>query len=94
MKYFEVTKAEAIDILKKSKGDKIMIAIQDLEHDDGVGIFCPHLKSECESMIFEAKTIASMSDDFIKQLDLFTEKQLDLRNIQSIGYRKIVIMRC
>lgn len=93
MKYIEVTKKEAIDILKKSKGDKVMIAIQDMGHDD-VGMFCPHLKSECENMIYEAETIASMSDDFIKQLDLFSEKQLDLMNIKSIGYRKIILLKC
>lgn len=94
MKYIEVTKQEAIDILKNSKGDKVMIAVQDLEHDEEVNSFCPHLKSECENLIGEAKTIAAITDDFVKQLDLFTERQLDLRNIQAIGYRKVILLRC
>ena len=93
MKIIEMTTEEAINVLKESKGKVVMVAMQDLEHEEDMGSFFPHLKSECENIIGEAKTIVLSTDHFIRQLDLFTEKQLDLRNIQAIGYRKIILMK-
>lgn len=93
MKYVEMTTDEAIEVLKKSKGKKVLVAIQDLENNDEEIIFYPKLKEDCESMIEEAKTISSACDDFVKKLDLFTEKQKDLMNIQPHGFLKTILLR-
>lgn len=92
MKYVEMTIDEAIEMLNNSKGKKVLVAIQDLEKDEPA-LFCQRLKKECESMICEAKTVASQCDDFVKQLNLFTEKQKDLMNIQHRGKLKIILLR-
>ena len=89
-----MTTEEAIEVLKESKGKVVMVAMQDLEREEDMGAYYPHLKFDCEKIIGEAKTVVLSTDDFIRQLDLFTEKQLDLRNIQAIGYRKIILMKC
>ena len=91
MKYVEVTTDESIEILRKSKGKKILVAIQDLENDNEDVVFCQKLKSDCEIIIQEAQTISSMCDDFVKKLDVFTEQQ-DLINIQPIGIQGTILL--
>lgn len=93
MKYIEMTTEEAIEVLKKSKGKKVLVTIQDLENNNEDIVFCPKLKEECENMILEAKTISSACDDFVKKLDLFTEKQKDLMNIQAHGFQQTILIR-
>ena len=92
MKYIEMTVDEAIEILQNSKGKKVMVAIRDLEHDEPT-LFCPRLKTECETMIYEAETIASACDEFVKQLRLYTEKQKDIVNIRNVGYQQIILFK-
>lgn len=91
MKYVEMTTDEAIDVLRKSKGKKVLVAIQDLESEEDV-IFCQKLKSDCEAMIRDAETISSICDDFVKKLDVFTVKQ-NLMNIQPYGLQKTILIR-
>jgi hypothetical protein len=93
MNYVEMTTEEAIEVLRKSKGKKVLVAIKDLENDDDDAIFYQKLKSDCEIMIQEAQTVSSMCDDFVKKLDLFTEKQRDLFNIKPIGLKKTILLR-
>jgi transcription initiation factor IIF auxiliary subunit len=93
MNYVEMTTEEAIKVLRKSKGKKVLVAIKDLENDDDDAIFYQKLKSDCESMIQEAQTVSSMCDEFVKKLDLFTEKQRDLFNIKPIGLKKTILLR-
>lgn len=88
----EMTKEEAIKMLKKAKGKTVLVAIQDLEHNK-FGPFRLNHKTECESMITEAKTIFSNHDDFVKMLNLFTEQQKDLMNITPHGFRKIILLK-
>lgn len=92
MKVIEVSSERAIELLQKSKGKKVLVAIQDLECDDIVP-FSPVLKKECESMIEDAETLISLADDFVKQLRLFTEKQNDLENIRAVGHQQIILLR-
>ena len=91
MNYVEMTTEEAIEVLRKSKGKKVLVAIKDLENDDDA-IFYQKLKSDCEIMIQEAQTVSSMCDDFVKKLDVFTERQRDLMNIQPYGLRKTILL--
>lgn len=92
MNYIEMTTDEAIEFLRQSKDKKVLVAIQDLESDEPA-FFYQRLKVECESMIFEAKTISSICDDFVKKLDVFTEKQKDLMNIEPHGLQKTILLR-
>lgn len=92
MRCVEMTTDEAIEVLKKSKGKKVLVAVQDLKTDEEA-LFYPRLKMDCVNMIEEAKTISSACDDFVKQLRLFTEKQLDLMNIRPEGLQKTILLK-
>lgn len=92
MKVIELTSEEAIELLQNSKGKKVLVAIQDLQCDDIVP-FSPIMKKECEAMIYNAETLISTADDFVKQLKLFTEKQRDLENIRAVGYQQIILLK-
>lgn len=92
MNYVEMTTEEAIEVLRNSKGKKVLVAIQDLENNDDA-IFYQKLKSDCENMVREAQTVASFCDDFVKKLDLFTEKQRDLFNIRPNGIRSTIVLK-
>lgn len=92
MNYVEMTTEEAIEVLRKSKGKKVLVAIKDLKNDDDA-ILYQKLKSDCEIMIQEAQTVLSMCDDFVKKLDVFTEKQRDLFNIKPIGLQKTILLK-
>lgn len=93
LNYLEVTTEEAIEMLRTSNSKKVLVAIQNLEDGDDEIVFCRWLKSECESIIQEAKTITSMCDDFVKKLDLYTEQQKDLYNIQPHGLQKTILLQ-
>lgn len=90
MNYVEMTTDEAIEVLRKSKGKKVLVAIKNLE-DDNDAIFYQKLKSECEAMIREAKTISSACDEFVKKLDLFTTKQ-NILDIKKMGLCKTILL--
>lgn len=92
MRYVEMTTDEAIEVLKKSKGKKVLVAIQDLSNDEPA-LFYPKLKSDCMVMIQEAETISSACDDFVRQLRLFSEKQRDLMDIIPEGLQKTILLR-
>ena len=92
MNYVEVTTEEAINILKQSKGKKVLVAIQNLEDDDCDIAFVQKKKEECEKLLENVKTVASSVDDLVKQLRCFTEKQ-DIKNIRPIGVQKTVLLK-
>lgn len=92
MRYVEMTAEEAIEVLKKSKGKKVLVAIQDLKTEKPVS-FYPRLKSDCLLMIKEAETISSACDDFVRQLRLFSEKQRDLMNIVPEGLQRTILLK-
>ena len=92
MKYVEMTTDEAIEVLKKSKGKKVLVAIQDLEKDASP-MFFPKLKTDCVSLFEDAETTISVCDDFVKQLRLFTERQRDIMNIEPHGIQKTILIR-
>lgn len=90
MQYVETTIEEAIK--RCNKNEKVLVAIQNLEEDDIDIIFIPKKREEY-GMIFEnVKTVASICDDFINQLRLFTERQ-DIYNIIPKGFQKTVMLK-
>ena len=90
MPYVEMTVEEAIKKCKKNA--KILVATQDLADDDVDIIFVPKREHEYAEVFEDVKTVASLCDDFVKQLKLFTEKQ-DIRNIRPYGIQKTVLLR-
>ena len=90
MQYVEMTIEEAMKRCRKNK--KVLVAVQDLKDDNIDIVFVPKKRSEYDSMFKDVKTVASLCDDFVKQLKLFTEKQ-DIYNIQPIGIQKIILLK-
>lgn len=90
MQYIEMSVEEAMKKCKKNA--KILVAIQDLA-DESVDIVFVHKRGGDYKDVFEdVKTVASLCDDFISQLKLFTEKQ-DIRDIRPYGIQKTVMLR-
>ncbi len=90
MKYVEMTIEEAMKCCNKN--NKVLVAIQDLEENDTDIIFVKKRREEYNDLFGDVQTVASLCDDFVKKLDLFTEKQ-DIKKIQPYGFRKIVILQ-
>lgn len=91
MYYAEMTIEEAMK--KCNKNTKVLVAIQDLEKEDDEIVFVQKKKREYGSIFEDAKTVLSMCDDFIKELNVFTEKQPDIYNIRPHGLQKIVLLK-
>lgn len=89
--YVEMTIEEAMK--KCNKHTKVLVAIQDLEKEDDEIVFVQKKKREYGSIFEDAKTVLSMCDDFIKELNVFTEKQPDIYNIRPHGLQKIVLLK-
>lgn len=89
--YIEMTIEEAMK--KCNKNTKVLVAIQDLEKEDDEIVFVQKKKREYDSIFEDAKTVLSMCDDFIKELNVFTEKQPDIYNIRPHGLQKIVLLK-
>lgn len=90
MKYIEMSVEDAIKRCKKNA--KILVAIQDLEDDNVDIVFVQKKGSDYQQIFQDVETVASLCDDFVKQLKLFTEKQ-DIRNIRPYGKQKTVLLR-
>ena len=71
----------------------MLVAIQDLEDSKPVNLdYVLKDLSEYPTIFEDVQTVASMCDDFVKQLRLFTEKQ-NLLNIKPRGQQRIVLLR-
>ena len=90
MKYVEMSIEDAIKRCKKNA--KILVATQDLADNDTNIIFIQKRGSDYKEVFEDVKTVASLSDDLVEQLNLFTEKQ-DIMNIRPYGMQRIVILR-
>lgn len=90
MRYVEVPIEEAIKRCKKNT--KVLVAEQDLENEDCDIIFVVKKRKEYDELFKDIQTAASLSDDFMEQLRLFTEHQ-DIPNIRPHGIQKIVLIK-
>lgn len=90
MKYIEMSIEEAITRCKKNT--KILVAVQDLSDESVDIIFVQRKGSDCNDVFEDVKTVASLCNDFVKQLELFTEKQ-DIRNIKPYGLQRTVLLK-
>lgn len=89
--YVEMTIEEAMK--RCNKNTKVLVAVQDLEKDDTNIVFVPKKRKDYYSIFEDAKTVLSICDDFIKELNVFTEKQSDIYNIRPCGLQKIVLLK-
>ena len=90
MQYVEMTIEEALKCCNKNK--KVLVAIQDLEDDNVDVIFVKKMKHEYQSLFEDVKTAASLRDDLVKQVRLFTEKQ-NIPNVEPHGIQKIILLK-
>ena len=90
MIYIEMTVEEAIKICNKNA--TVLVAVHDLEDDNADIVFAKKRRNEYDCLFKDAATIASLCDDFMKQLNIFTEKQ-DIMNIMPKGLQKTIILR-
>lgn len=90
MRYIEMTIEEAMK--RCNKNAKVLVAIQDLEDDDCNVVFVKKKRGEYEAIFEDIKTAVSASDDFVKQLKLFTEKQ-NIFNIEPRGLQKTILLK-
>lgn len=90
MQYIEMTIEEAMKCCNKNK--KVLVAVQDLEDENVDVVFNIKRKNEYQSIFDDVKTVASICDDFVKQLRLFTEKQ-NIPNIEPHGLQKIILLK-
>lgn len=90
MQYVEMSIEDAMKKCKKNA--KILVAIQDLTDDTIDTVFIQKRGSDYRDVFEDVKTVASLCDDFISQLKLFTEKQ-DIRDIRPYGIQRTVLLR-
>lgn len=90
MKYVEVSIEEAMKRCKKNA--RVLVAEQDLEQEDCNVIFVKTEKKDYDKLFADIKTAATLSDELMEQLRLFTERQ-EIPNIKPIGVQKIVLIR-
>ena len=90
MKYVEISIEEAMRRCKKNA--KVLVAEKDLEQDDCNIEFIIKDRRDYRDLFKGIQTAASFTDDFMKQLSLFTEHQ-DIPNIRPHGVQKIVLLK-
>lgn len=90
MKYIEVSLEEAIKRCKKNV--KVLVAEQDLTDCNVDTVFVSKAKKDLDDVFEGVQTVASLYDDFVNQLKLFTEKQ-DIRNIRPYGIQRTVLLK-
>ena len=93
MNFIEMTTEEAIKFLRtEAKGKMVLLAVQDLEKIE-VSPFLKTTKADCETIIAESKRISTICDDFVKQLNCYSDKQKDFPIIKSRGKQHIILLQ-
>ena len=90
MYYAEMTIDEARN--RCDKNTKVLVAIQNLESSDEDIIFVKKNRCEYNELFENIKTVSSLFDDYVKQLNLFTEKQ-DVYNVKPKGIQRIILLK-
>lgn len=90
MRYIEMTIEDAMKVCNKK--DKVLVAVQDMEDKNCNVLFVKKRRNDYEKLFEDVKTVASACDDFVNQLNLFTEKQ-NIYNIKPNGLQKIILLK-
>ena len=88
MEYVFMTIDQAQKFLKKDT--MVMVASRDLEQTDCNCQFAQKRFGDCTNIFEEAQTVAKVVDDFMNQLRIFSDRQLDPINYDAHG--KMCIM--
>lgn len=91
MQFVEMSIEEAMRRCKKNA--KVLVAIQDLEDKTVDVVFISKKRNEYDELFADVKTVASLCDNFARQLNLFTERQEDIKNIRPCGIQKTVLLK-
>lgn len=91
MEYILMTVEEAKKMAKKDA--VVLVAVNDLENPKDISEFSKKRFFECEKMIKEAETIASVCDDFIRQLRCYTERQDAFPDLRLKGKESVILFR-
>lgn len=86
-----MTNEDAMKYLQSHKDVVVMFAEDDLE-DQAPVMYIKKPKDECYPIVEKAASIATVLDDFIAQVNLYTEKQ-DLPVVKNRGRREIIMLR-
>ena len=86
-----MTNEDAMAYLQSHRDVVVMFAEDDLENQTPV-MFIKRAKDECYPIVEKAASIATVLDDFIAQVNLYTEKQ-DLPSVKPQGRREIIMLR-
>lgn len=81
----EMTVEEAIQVLQRVKGKKIMVSIVDLEANDNQG-FSPIIKEKCIDIIRQAETILRFCEqcEWVQTINAYSVKQ-NIKKIERKG---------
>ena len=90
MRYVEMSVEDALQLCGKHA--KVLVAVHNLENDDCNEPFKNVHQDEYNKLFSDVKTVASMCDDIMKQLQCFTVKQ-DIYNVKPKGVQKVIILR-
>lgn len=88
--YVEISIEEAMKRCKKNA--KVLVAEQYLESEDCNVIFVKKEKKDYDKLFSGVQTAATLSDELMEQLRLFTERQ-EIPNIRPVGVQKIVLIK-
>ena len=89
MRYVEIPIEEAMKKCKKNA--KVLVAEQDLENEDCDVLFVVKGKKDYNELFKDIQTAATLPDEFLNQLRLFTKHQ-DIPDIKPHGVQKIVLI--
>ena len=98
-KRFAVSKGDAINIMKKAiakmenmDDDTVFVLTIDLE-GDGISDHGKHIKIQSgERLIEKSETRIFSGNRYMSQLDLYTVKQPDIKNIKKKGMMKTILL--
>lgn len=90
MEYILMSLEEAKKVAKKDA--VVLVAKQDLEHEDCNIGFNKKKFGECSNILEEAATIAKVCDDFAAQLRVFSEHQVDVINFEPKGKLDTILL--
>lgn len=93
MQYVEVVEMSIEEAEKRCKKNaRVLVATRDLADNNADILIVQKRGNDCNEIFEDVKTVASLCDDFVKQLKLFTEKQ-DIKDIRPYGIEKTVLLK-
>lgn len=87
-----MTKAEAIKFLQASESDIVLVATNNLQEQQ-MNTFKKVTKNDCYVILENSKKRIAIHDEFVKQLNCFTEQQNQYPVITPKGVQHIILIK-